>query len=1040
MEVRNSQDENWLKPWHGRALPRAGFHALAYFSVVGAMIVAVVFVERAELRSLQVQQRAKVNEFVDQLSRNLAAALTRKAVAASGLAQTVSLLPEISQEQFSSISGKIASSDPSIVVTSLVRDWQISHVYPLEENQSILGADLRDSVARVDAINRARDRGAGLVQGPIRLLVGTDGFIVRQPIFLPAALGEHAIAEPSVEFWGLVSVVFAAEPFFAEVGVADIDPGYEVAIRRSSDTGHAAVFGDTTLFDMEPARREVVFPLGAWDIAVSPSGSWMSSLPNPWPLRVAALLGAIILLILLRELLRLRASQKRDARSLKAAIDTMPDGFVLYDSDDRLVVCNEKYKEFYRKSAAAMKPGNSFKSILEYGLSQGQYAEALGREQEWLEERLERHRNDEAFVEQELDDGRWLRIIERAAPDGSRAGLRVDITELKKNEKKLEILLNRNPAIVMSQGRDWRIQTCSDAWTQQFGYNRGETVGRDLTEFMPAEDAEESRIFREAHLKSGDARQIIKNILTLKTKSGEARSVELQSIIEDENGEWLNLIAMTDITPIVRARDELERLVENDELTGLMSRRGLQRRFADGQRRRDAGFFLIDLDYFKSVNDGYGHEAGDGLLKAIAGSLKTLTATAGCPIRLGGEEFAIVRPWSGWQEAANFAEELRKTLSDTSVLFQGRLIQRSASIGYIEVKAQDELSTAMHFADLAQREAKSTGRNKCVPADANMLRSLEERGAFITNEDVQAALEAGEFFYQVQPIVHAGSERIAGFEALIRWHKSDGEIIMPDRFIETLYEVLRQPYFGGIKDKLRTDVVEKLAEFEGRYIGFNFILEDIAYPGAAEKIDSIFGETISKAKQRILVEISERSFHSRVDTELLVGELQKLRERGYLIALDDFGVESSNIQRLQQFPIDVVKLDKSLIRDLVVSDRQRTTVISIARMIENLGLTCIVEGVETEQQARMLQEMGLVVHQGFFHARPVSPKEVAASQIGTCRKQQTSKNAEIPKRIPSAIGGKSATHRNARSETILPTLHKSANRNSRKAKGATFDS
>lgn len=676
-------------------------------------------------------------------------------------------------------------------------------------------------------------------------------------------------------------------------------------------------------------------------------------------------------------------------KRLWEAIDALPDAFVMYDKDDRLVACNEKYKEFYAVSEDAIFPGAKFQDIIRYGIENGQYPDAVGREKEWLEEWRDRHRKPSQPVERELSGGRFIVLHDIVTDNGDLVGLRTDVTELRQQKKRLEeqkrfveLLLDRNPAIVMSQGRDWKIKTCSDAWTRQFGYTREETVGRDLIDFMPPEDAEKSRIFRENELQSEAAPPIIKNILTIKTKAGDARSVELQSVIEISQGEWRNIIAMVDITPIMRAGDELLRLVENDELTGLMSRRGLQRRFADGQRKRDLGFYLIDIDYFKSVNDGYGHEAGDLLLKALADSLKGLTEKVGYPTRLGGEEFAVLRPWSGWSEAKDFAEELRRTLSESSITFRGKRIQRSASIGYIEVKTDDKLSATMHLADLAQREAKSSGRNRCLAANAEMLRRLEESGAFIKNDQVQAALEQGEFFYEVQPIVHAGSDRIIGFEALIRWRKPDGEIVMPDKFIETLYEVLRQPYFSKIREKLRVDVLEKLAGFEDRYIGFNFILEEIAYPGAAEKIDRMFGKAIAKAKQRILVEISERAFHSRVDTDLLVEELQKLRDRGYLIALDDFGVESSNIQRLQQFPIDIVKLDKSLIREIAGNDRQRTTVISIARMIENLGLTCIVEGVETEQQAQALQAMGLVIHQGFFHAVPVSPEEMAAHHRG----------------------------------------------------------
>ena len=131
---------------------------------------------------------------MDQLSQNLATTLTRKTVAASGLAQTVSLLPTISQEEFSAIAERVASNDPSVAVASLIQDWRITHIYPIESNRAILGADLRTSAARVEAINQVIERGTGLIQGPIRLLMGTDGFVVRQPIAGPTMLDQSTAA------------------------------------------------------------------------------------------------------------------------------------------------------------------------------------------------------------------------------------------------------------------------------------------------------------------------------------------------------------------------------------------------------------------------------------------------------------------------------------------------------------------------------------------------------------------------------------------------------------------------------------------------------------------------------------------------------------------------------------------------------------------------------------------------------------------------------------------------------------------------------
>ena len=127
-----------------------------------------------------------------------------------------------------------------------------------------------------------------------------------------------------------------------------------------------------------------------------------------------------------------------DMMRMWAAVEEIPDGFVLYDREDRLVMCNQRYRDIYAASAPAMRPGNRFEDILRYGLSRGQYADGIGREEEWLAERLSKHRVAEEVLEQPLGDGRWLRVLEKATPDGGRVGLRVDITQMKRHEEVLE--------------------------------------------------------------------------------------------------------------------------------------------------------------------------------------------------------------------------------------------------------------------------------------------------------------------------------------------------------------------------------------------------------------------------------------------------------------------------------------------------------------------------------------------------------------------------------------------------------------------------
>ena len=192
-----------------------------------------------------------------------------------------------------------------------------------------------------------------------------------------------------------------------------------------------------------------------------------------------------------------------------------------------------------------------------------------------------------------------------------------NITDLATQKALADTLLNRNAAMVISQSDDWKIQTCSDAWTNQLGYTREETVGHDLTEFMEPEDAMISKEFRETLKSQKASKNVVRNTQLFRTKAGELRQIELQSVVTELEKDFLNIITLVDVTDMMRTQHQLQMLVEQDELTGLYSRRGLKKRFSDGMRKKTAGVYIFDLDHFKSVNDSYGHEAGDALLSAM---------------------------------------------------------------------------------------------------------------------------------------------------------------------------------------------------------------------------------------------------------------------------------------------------------------------------------------------------------------------------------------------------------------------------------------
>jgi diguanylate cyclase (GGDEF)-like protein/PAS domain S-box-containing protein len=559
-----------------------------------------------------------------------------------------------------------------------------------------------------------------------------------------------------------------------------------------------------------------------------------------------------------------------------------------------------------------------------------------------------------------------------------------DITEFATQKALADTLLNRNAAMVISQSDDWKIQTCSDAWTNQLGYTREETVGHDLNEFMEPEDVMISKEFRETLKSQKASKNVMRNTLRFRTKAGELRQIELQSVVTELEGNFVNIVTLVDVTDMMRTQHQLQMLVQRDELTGLYSRRGLKERFSDGMRKKTTGVYILDLDHFKAVNDSYGHEAGDVLLSAMGQTMTRLTQTGGCAARLGGEEFAIMRPWQGWEEAKEFGEVLRLALEQTVVVNGSRPISRTASIGIAMLRASEVLSDAMRLADDFAREAKTRGRNMVCAGEEEELHALRLRGTFITAEEIQLALEAGEFYYAVQPFWDVEARRIEGFEALIRWQKADGTVLSPLQFVSMFDEVTREPAFAALNTAMRKDVLAKLSDFPEAYVSFNYTLERLAYVGASEELMDIYEVAKDYSDRVIMIELSEMALTQRGDYNVLRAELKALGENGFMIALDDFGVASSNLNRLQELPIHVVKLDKTLIDDFNTSERVRSIVSGIAMIVRSLNMKVIVEGVEITQQAQALMHHHIVTQQGYVHAKPMRPEEVMGqlSKIG----------------------------------------------------------
>ena len=549
----------------------------------------------------------------------------------------------------------------------------------------------------------------------------------------------------------------------------------------------------------------------------------------------------------------------------------------------------------------------------------------------------------------------------------------------RRQERRLQFL-ERSPAANILQDSQWQITSVSQGTLDLLGYDLSELLHKDIADFLRAGSRKAFVTQRQIRDEGPVADP---GTWALFKKDGTICHVRISTndVTLDKGGELQYISHLIDLTTEEEAKNDLRKQALRDELTGIPNRRGAYSFMETLHRVSEMCVLLIDLDYFKSVNDGFGHEAGDELLKIIAQALQDLSPSTGIAARLGGEEFLIAMMWRGWDAAQIYAERVRAEIEDTVFRHQLADINRTASIGVVKIDMKTPLSEGLRVADLALLDAKTRGRNRVKLADKTFMKEHRDKGSFITEHDVMEAIEKKEILYFVQPIWNAVENRIEGFEALIRWVQN-GVILPPSMFLKVFKGVVRQEKYSKLINQQRKALLQSLSDYPDQYVSFNLRIEDVSRTDTAVSWAEALIATKDHPNRKIVVELSEAAMTERLDMEFVKQKMQVLREAGILIALDDFGIEASNIDRLTSLPIDILKLDKSMFDNIVDSEKKRIAVQSLAEMAERLKIKIIAEGIETQEQCKLLVSLGIPSQQGYLHSRPVDPATLATVQIG----------------------------------------------------------
>ncbi len=453
-------------------------------------------------------------------------------------------------------------------------------------------------------------------------------------------------------------------------------------------------------------------------------------------------------------------------------------------------------------------------------------------------------------------------------------------------------------------------------------------------------------------------------------------------------------VAMESLFSQVRTNlDNVHALAMFDPVTQLANRvsfcRQVERLLLERDSEGPAALFFIDLDGFKSVNDTLGHAAGDQLLSRVAGRLREVVmsqvgtgAIGGDAIvgRLAGDEFTMFFPvLAGRSAATRIARAIQYALGE-SFEMGSQQVELGASVGVAFYPEHgDSLHSLLRSADIAMYHAKANGRGRIEFFTEALADELADKAEL--ERDLRIAVERGEFVLQFQPQIDVAADAITTVEALVRWKHPDRDMVLPAKFVPLAEET-------GVIVAMGEWVMDKVCQIAARWSREGLSQRIAMNISTRELIQLDFFKRLRAAMERygtppamIELEITE-TLAMDMDPRV-IAEVAALRATGMRIAIDDFGTGYSNLARLKDLPVDRVKIDRALVKDITTSPDARTICAAVIGLIHGLGLEVVVEGVESQDQVDMLKVMGCTLFQGYHLARPVSEADYLARFAGS---------------------------------------------------------
>lgn len=689
-------------------------------------------------------------------------------------------------------------------------------------------------------------------------------------------------------------------------------------------------------------------------------------------------------------LTNLKLSESRG--QMETLLNTLPDPVWLKDTEGVFLTCNHAFERLLGVPASAI-IGKT-----DYDFFTPALAEFFRQKDREAIHASTPNVNEEWFTVVGSEARILLETTKTALPGVSGRpvgvlGIARDITERKRSEEYLHLMskvfYNSGEAILITDATQ-RILAVNREFTKLTGYSEAEAIGNN-PKFLSNGNTPK-QVYQEmwAALSEKDFWQ---GELWDRRKTGEAFPKRLSiSVVRDAEGNIVNYIGnFEDITQRKIAEDRIRYLAHHDALTGLPNRFSLHERMEQCiafARRFDSSLavMLIDLDHFKAINDTLGHNVGDQLLIQVAKRLQQSVRDSDIVARLGGDEFVVVL--SGGELPTDFIDVANKIVTHVAAPYSiaGHELRTSPSVGVcIYPDDATEIGDLIKNADIAMYHAKAAGRRNYQLYTEKMRDEVARRVTL--EQELESALENGEFVLHYQPQIELDSGRVVGVEALVRWQHPVHGMISPGNFIPLAEETkliiplgkwileaacrqLKQWHENGLTD-LHVAVNLSAMQFQDNRLP-ELVRQALAHSGLPAHY--------------LHLEITESMAMRNPEEDIVM--MNTLADIGVKLALDDFGTGYSSLAYLKIFPVNIIKIDRSFVKNIEADENDAAICEITLLLAKKLGMRVVAEGVETATQRQFLSDLGCQWVQGYFFSKPL-PAELIKEYIEEFRPVHT---------------------------------------------------